>query len=108
MIKPEKIAAIVAIVQLFKYYGTPHKLLPFFAVLMGVALEYSDNPSPQGILDGLIMGAMTTGSYGVLKGASQTVLKRQKPVGGPVARSDDPVGRVGPIEDLDDDHSFKS
>ncbi len=102
MSKPEKIAAIVAIVQLFKYYGTPHKLLPVFAVLMGVALEYSDNPSSQGILDGLVMGAMTTGSYGVLKGASQTILKRP---GGTIEKQLKYNRET--IEDLDDDHSFR-
>jgi len=75
MYKPEKIAAIVAIVQIFKYYGTPSRLLPIFAIIIGAVLEHSENPTPQGILDGVILGALTTGSYGVIKSSAQSVLK---------------------------------
>jgi hypothetical protein len=78
MDKAEKIAAIVAVVQIFKYYGVPHKLLPIFAIILGALFEYSDNPTAQSILDGIVLGAMTTGSYGVLKGAAQSVLKIPK------------------------------
>lgn len=76
--KPETIAAIVAITQVFKYYGVPHKLLPIFAIILGALFEYSDDPTAQSILNGIVLGAMTTGGYGVIKGASQTVLKIPK------------------------------
>lgn len=78
MNKAEKIAVIIAIVQIFKYYGVPHKLLPIFALLVGAILEFSENPSAQSVLDGIVLGALTTGSYGVVKGAAQTVLKTPK------------------------------
>jgi hypothetical protein len=77
MSKPEKIAAIVAIVQIFKYYGTPHNLLPVFAIIVGAILEHSENPTPQGILDGIITGALTTGSYGVIKGSYKAIANKQ-------------------------------
>ncbi len=77
MNKPEKITAIVAIVQIFKYYGTPSKLLPVFAIIIGAILEHSENPTPQGILDGIITGALATGSYGVIKGSYKTIVGKQ-------------------------------
>ncbi len=78
MPKTEKIAAIVAITQVIKYYGVPHKFLPVFAMILGAIFEYSDNPDARGILDGIVLGAMTTGSYGLLKGAATTALKIPK------------------------------
>ena len=76
--KPETIAAIVAITQVFKYYGVPSKFCPIVAIGFGAAFGYADNPTSQGIIDGVILGAMTTGSYGVLKGSAQAVLKPLK------------------------------
>ncbi len=74
MIRPEKITAIVAIVQISKYYGVPSKFLPVLALILGAVLEYSENPTSQGILDGIILGAITTGSYGVIKGSARGIL----------------------------------
>lgn len=74
MPQAEKVAAIIAITQLIKFYGVPSKYLPLFAIIIGVILEYSDNPTAQGILDGIILGAMTTGSYGVIKNAATYAL----------------------------------
>lgn len=79
MNKAEKIAAIVAIVEIFKYYGTPHKVLPIFAILIAMVLEYADNPTPQGIIDGLINGAIATGSYGIIKNSAQGIMKKDIP-----------------------------
>ena len=78
MTKPETIAAIVAITQVFKYYGVPSKFCPIVAMGFGAAFGYADNPTAQGIIDGVVLGAMTTGSYGVLKGSAQAVLKPLK------------------------------
>ena len=78
MDKAEKIAAIVAITQVFKYYGVPSKLCPALAVLLGAAFGYSENQTAQGIIDGVILGAITTGGYGVVKGASQSALRLPK------------------------------
>lgn len=78
MDKPEKIAAIVAITQIFRYYGVPTKYLPVLAIMVGVALEYGKNPTPQAVLDGVVLGALTTGSFGILKDSAETVLKAAK------------------------------
>ena len=78
MNKPETIAAIVAITQVFKYYGVPSKFCPALAILLGAAFGYSENQTVQGIIDGVILGAITTGSYGVIKGAGQSVLRLPK------------------------------
>ena len=75
MNKAEKIAAIAAITQLFKYYGAPSKWCPMIAIALGAIMEYSDNPTSKGILDGVITGAMVTGAYGMLKGAGEAALK---------------------------------
>lgn len=73
----EKIAAIVAITQLFKYYGVSSKFLPIIAIGTGVILEYCENPSAKGILKGVILGAMTTGSYGVIKNSAETLMAKK-------------------------------
>ncbi len=74
MDKAERVAAIAAITQIFKYYGAPPKWCPMIAIALGGIMEYSDNPTSKGIIDGVILGAMVTGTYGMLKGAGQTVL----------------------------------
>ncbi|MBI5422055.1 hypothetical protein HZA44_02895 [Candidatus Peregrinibacteria bacterium] len=80
MDKAERIAAIAAITQIFKYYGAPSKWCPMIAIALGALMEYADNPTPKGILDGVVVGAMVTGSYGMLKGAAQaTITKSASP-----------------------------
>jgi hypothetical protein len=76
MDKAERVAAIAAITQIFKYYGAPSKWCPMIAIALGAIMEYSENPTAKGILDGAIVGAMVTGAYGMLKGAGQTVLAK--------------------------------
>lgn len=71
----EKITAIVAITQLCKYYGTPSKYLPLVAIITGILLEYSENPTADGILRGIIIGATTTGGFGVIKNAAVYTLE---------------------------------
>ncbi len=78
MNKPETIASIAAITQVFKYYGVPSKFCPIVAIGFGAAFGYADNPTAQGIIDGVVLGAMTTGGYGVIKGAAQSVLRLPK------------------------------
>lgn len=75
MNKPETIASIVAITQVFKYYGVPSNFCPIIAMGFGAAFGYADNPTAQGIIDGVVLGAMTTGGYGVVKGSAQSILK---------------------------------
>ena len=69
-----KIAVIIGVVQIFKYYGTPGKLLPVFAIIFGAAIEHTYHPTPQGILDGVILGAMVAGCFMVVKEAAVAVL----------------------------------
>ncbi len=78
MNKPEAIAAIVAITQLFKENGFPHKWCPFVAILLGALLGYSEQPNSKGIVDGIILGATVTGGYAVVKGTAQEGMKPRK------------------------------
>ena len=73
MDKAERIAAIAAITQIFKYYGAPSNWCPMIAIALGALMEYADNPTARGILDGVVMGAMVTGSYGLLKNAATSL-----------------------------------
>lgn len=72
----EKIAAIVALVQMVKYYGVPHNFLPVFAMFVGGALGFVEDPTAQGIINGIFMGAVATGGYGIVKNSAQVVLKK--------------------------------
>lgn len=76
MDKAERIAAIAAITQIFKYYGAPSKWCPMIAIALGALMEYADNPTAKGILDGVVVGAMVTGTYGILKGAAQATVTK--------------------------------
>lgn len=71
---PEKIAAIVAITQVFKYYGVPSKFCPAIAMMLGALFQYVENPTANGIIEGVVLGAATTGAYGVIKGSAQSVI----------------------------------
>lgn len=75
MNQAEKITAIIAITQVIKFYGIPSKFLPAIAVGIGILLQYSEDPTSKGVIDGIILGAMTTGSYGVVKGAAQYAIE---------------------------------
>lgn len=92
MNKPEAIAAIVAITQVFKYYGVPSKFCPIVAMGFGAAFGYADNPTAQGIIDGVILGAMTTGGYGVVKGSAQSVFRIPKKTSISILEPDDDRG----------------
>jgi hypothetical protein len=74
----QKAAAIVAITQIFKQYGVPSKFCPVIAIALGIIFEYVENPTAQGALNGLILGATVTGGYGVIKGSAQSILEPMK------------------------------
>jgi hypothetical protein len=84
-----KIAVIIGVIQIFKYYGTPGKLLPVFAIIIGAVLEHTYHPTPQGILDGVILGAMVTGCFMVVKEAGMAVLGLRKKDSGDVEELED-------------------
>jgi hypothetical protein len=92
MDKAERIAAIAAITQIFKYYGAPSNWCPMIAIALGAIMEYSDNPTSRGIIDGVITGAMVTGAYGMLKGAGQTVLGKSQSTDPSALEPDDDRG----------------
>lgn len=73
----QKTVAIVAITQLFKYYGAPSKFCPVIAIGLGILFEYSENPTSQGVIAGLILGATVTGSYGLIKRTGQCIIPMQ-------------------------------
>lgn len=79
MNKPETLAAIVAITQLFKQYGVPSRFCPLIALILGGVFGYSENQNARGIIDGVILGALATGGYAVVKGSGQEVLKSRRP-----------------------------
>ncbi len=78
MDKTEIVAAIVAITQVFKYYGVPSNFCPMIAIGLGALFQYINNPTVNGILEGIVIGATVTGGYGLLKGSAQSVLKQPK------------------------------
>ena len=77
-IPAEADASVVPISPQIQKHSLGNNLLPAFAMLLGAVFEFSDNPSAQGILEGIVLGAVTTGSYGVVKGAAQSVLPTKK------------------------------
>ena len=78
MNKTEKIAAIVAITQLFKENGLPSRWCPLVAIILGALFEYAENQTAQGIVNGVILGATVTGGYAVVKGTAQGAVKSAK------------------------------
>ena len=76
----EKIAAIVAITQLFKYYGVPSKFCPLIAIGLVALFQYVENPTANGIIEGVVLGSVATGGYGVVKGSAQSILPIKKKV----------------------------
>ena len=73
----QKTAAIVAITQLFKYYGAPSKFCPAIAIGLGILFEYSENPTSKGVITGVILGATVTGGYGLIKRTGQCIVPMQ-------------------------------
>lgn len=71
----EKIVAIVGITEAIKQYGVPTQFSPTIAIIVGALLEYSQNPTSQGILEGVVMGATVTGGYALTKGAGQGIME---------------------------------
>jgi len=74
MNRAEKIAGIVAITEMFKQYGLPAKVSPLIAILLGAVLSYAEDPTTQSILDGIILGAVATGGYAVIKNSAKGVI----------------------------------
>jgi len=74
----EKIIAIIGITQIFKFYGAPSKLLPFVAMGLGAMFQYIEYPTANGIMEGIILGAVTTGGFSLIKGVFQSVFRFQK------------------------------
>jgi hypothetical protein len=93
----EKAAAIVGITQLLKYYGLPSKFCPLAAVVISVLFVYHENPTSDGIIEGVALGATVTGSYGIVKNSANGVLGK---VGGnTVSENDVPMVSLGHDED---------
>jgi hypothetical protein len=78
MNKAEKITAILAITQVFKYYGAPSALLPIVAMGIGAMFQYIENPTSNGIMEGVIFGAVVTGSFSLIKGIFKSVFGLRK------------------------------
>lgn len=80
MTQTEKIAAIVGITEAIKQYGLPGEYCPSVAILVGALIGYSESPDAQGILEGALLGATTTGGYAVTKrvgrGATAPFIKK--------------------------------
>ena len=70
----EKIIAIVGITEAIKQYGIPSQFCPTIAIIVGALLQYAENPTSQGVLEGIILGATVTGGYAVTKRVGQGVL----------------------------------
>jgi hypothetical protein len=75
---PEKIAAIIGLTQIFKFFGTPSSVLPIISIIMGAMTGYLDDSSITGILRGFFLGAVCTGIFGIVKNAAETIICRTK------------------------------
>ena len=69
-----KIAAIVGITEAIKQYGIPSQFCPTVAIIVGAIIGYAESPNADGILKGIIWGAVTTGGYAVVKNSGRGVL----------------------------------
>ncbi len=74
MDRTEKIAAILGITEAIKQYGIPSKFCPTLAIIVGALLEYAENPTSEGIIQGVVLGATVTGGYKVVKSSGTAVL----------------------------------
>ena len=70
----EKIIAIIGITEAIKQYGIPSAFCPTIAIVVGALLTYAEKPNPQGILEGILLGATVTGGYAVTKRVGQGAL----------------------------------
>ncbi len=76
MDKAEQIAAIIGITEAIKQYGVPSSFCPTLAIIVGALMGYANKPTSQGILEGIVMGATTTGGYAVIKNSAGGMLKK--------------------------------
>ena len=74
----EKVIAIIALTQIFKFFGTPSSVLPFISMIMGAAVGFLGKPNINGILEGIFLGAVCTGGYGIIKNAAESLFSRTK------------------------------
>lgn len=75
---PEKIASIIGLTQLFKFFGTPSPVLPVISMIMGAMVGYIGKSGINGILEGLFLGAVCSGIFGIIKNITQALIFRQK------------------------------
>lgn len=76
----EKIVAIIGLTEAIKQYGIPSQYAPTIAIIVGAVIGYVENPTSQGVLNGVLLGGIVTGGYAVTKRAGQGVLSTfQKP-----------------------------
>ena len=73
-----KIAAIVGITEAIKQYGVPSQFCPTIAIIIGAIIGYAESPTSDGILKGIIWGAVTTGGYAVVKRTGKGILSPLK------------------------------
>ena len=68
------VAIVVGLTEVIKKTGMPTKYLPFVALVIGVLLGYGTDGT-DGILNGIIMGLVASGSYDVGKFAVKRIKK---------------------------------
>ena len=73
MNKTDRIAIIVGLTEAIKQYGVPSKFCPTIAILIGALLGYLENPTLNGVIYGVTLGATVTGGYAVVKRAGTAV-----------------------------------
>jgi len=71
----EKIIAIIGITQIFKFYGSPSKLLPVVAMGLGAMFQYIEYPAINGILEGIILGSAVSGGFYIVKSVGKSVFR---------------------------------
>ena len=69
-----KILIIAGITEAVKQYGIPSAFSPTIAIILGALLSFFEKPNPQGVLEGVILGATVTGIYALIKRLGRALL----------------------------------
>lgn len=70
----EKIIAIVGLTEAIKQYGIPSQFCATVAIIIGAIIGYIENPTSQGIFEGVVLGATVTGGYAITKKTGKSIL----------------------------------
>lgn len=75
MDRNEKVIAIAGITEAIKQYGVPAQFCPTIAIIIGGLIGFAEKNSSEGILEGVMLGAIVTGGYSLTKRVGSEIIK---------------------------------